>query len=166
MKTFQVTKLFHAKSCATILVASLMLASCSTEPPILKAEPYSPPQSFYDNWSHIDAMVKSGTTTKVTARRYLRHLYGKKLTTLDGYPYNDPCSIHDFSTEFILLSVDNKREFRAFLEHVVSDTDYINKAIPHLTGSALCLGSDASSWIVMFFDNNGILKEAYARAGK
>lgn len=144
--------------------ATLVLAACTTEEPILRAEPYSAPKSFFDNWQRVDAMVKSGTTNLSRAETTFRQLYGKRLTTLKNYPFDNECIIHDPPTELILLHIRTKRQFESFLHHLISDEEYITKALSHCNGPILALGSDASSWVLLFFNKDEMLIEAFGRA--
>ena len=147
-----------------LLGATLALTACTVEEPLLRAEPYSTSKSFFDNWQRVDAMVKSGTTNLPDAEASFRKLYGGRLTTLRSYPFDNECIIHDPPTELILLHIRTKQQFESFLRHLISDNDFIDQALTHFKGPILALGSDASSWVLLFFDRNGMLIEAFGRA--
>ncbi len=147
-----------------VLGASIVLTACTQEDPLLRAEPYSAPKSFFDNWQRVDAMVKSGTTNLSDAESAFRNLYGKRLTTFRAYPFDNECILHDPPTELILLHIRTKAQFESFLRHLINDEDFIAKALPHFNGPILALGSDANSWVLLFFDRNGMLMEAFARS--
>ncbi len=148
-----------------LAAASFLVGSCSQEEPILQAQPFvTPPTTFLENWELVQSWVYSGTTTLPEAESAIKNLYGGNLTSLRTYPSNNECIIHDPPTELILLHIYTPQQLSSFLSHLIDDPSYVQKAIEHRRGTVLALGSSSSAWILMFFDQQNRLIEAFGRA--
>jgi hypothetical protein len=145
-------------------MATLLWVGCSSQNPLLRSQPYNTPKNFQENWQVVDSMVKSGSVNLQQADETFRHLYGKNLTVIRVFPYDNECVIHDLPTQQILVHIKSKLQFEQFLRHLIKDEDFIARALNHYRGPVLALGREDNSWTVLFFDKKEQLIEAFGRA--